>query len=184
MTNLSPTATRWLWIGLLIAASIGASKALACMMPFAAVAALAALRFNRRDTLTLMFGCWAVNQAVGFAIQGWPHDPTTLGWVPGIAVAALGAGLGASFAQQRVSGKPELAQLLVGYLGATILFKVALVGWATTLADGPLVSVQPSLLAMQLPRDFAIAVALWALYRGLVALGVPAVRVPGRALAA
>ena len=59
-------AVKAAWIGLLIMPSIVATGALACVAPFAAVAALAGLTLPRREALLTVLALWIGNQAVGF----------------------------------------------------------------------------------------------------------------------
>ena len=49
MTTLSTRGSATLWVVLLTAASLGTTWVLACMTPFAALAALAAVHLRRRD---------------------------------------------------------------------------------------------------------------------------------------
>ncbi|WP_217429807.1 hypothetical protein, partial [Sphingomonas bacterium] len=80
-----------LWIVLLTLASTGTTWALACMTPFAALAALAATHLRRRDGAALMLVTWGVSQAVGFGVLHYPHDPKTIEWGAALGLAALGA---------------------------------------------------------------------------------------------
>ena len=82
-----------LWIVLLTGASMGCTALFHCMMPFAALAALAAVHMRRGDGIALMIAAWVVNQATGFLLLGYPHDPTTIMWGLGIGAAAVAAAL-------------------------------------------------------------------------------------------
>ncbi|WP_217430317.1 hypothetical protein, partial [Sphingomonas bacterium] len=78
-----------LWTVLLTAASTGTTVVLACMTPFAALAAIAATRMSRREGVTLMVFAWAASQAIGFGLLGYPHDATTIAWGAGLGAAAV-----------------------------------------------------------------------------------------------
>ena len=73
-----------LWILLLTLTSTATTLALGCAMPFAALAALAALHLRQRDGLILLGLAWVANQAVGFGLMGYPHDPRTIAWGVGL----------------------------------------------------------------------------------------------------
>lgn len=172
-----------LWIMLLTAASLFTTWALACMTPFAALAALAATHLRARDGAALMIVAWSVNQAVGFGWLHYPHDPKTLEWGVALGVAALGAvgGAGLALAGLRPASLP--ARLLVAFAAAFVAFKLVLMAGDIILNSPFASTIAPRLLAVQVPREAAITLALFALYRVLVAAGVPAVRAPDPAIA-
>lgn len=95
------------WPLILAAAAILGSLALACMMPFVALATLAALTMSRAQALVTVAGIWAVNQLMGFGLFGYPLDAYALGWG-----AALGAAsLAALFVARRFAAATPLAPL-------------------------------------------------------------------------
>lgn len=183
MTDTSSTrGATVLWIVLLTVASLLTTWALACMTPFAALAALAATHMRARDGAALMLASWAVSQGVGFGLLHYPHDPKTLAWGAMLGLAALGTVGGAYVAQNAVRSDNLAARLPVAFLGAFVAFKAVLIVGDVVL-DSPFSStVAPKLLLVQAPREAAITLVLLALYRGLVAIGVPAVssRAPDR----
>lgn len=170
-----------LWIVLLAAAAMGTTWALACMTPFAALAALAATHLRARDGLGLMLVTWGLSEVVGFGVLHYPHDPLTLAWGVALGLAALGAAGGAYLALGTLRGGHWLARLAAAFAGAFVAFKLVLIAGDVVLG-GPFSStIAPSLLLVQVPREAAVTLALLALYRALVALGVPAA--PRRAVA-
>ena len=182
MTIISTRGSATLWIGLLTAASLGTTWALACMTPFAALAALAAVHLRRGDGVALMAAAWVASQAVGFGILGYPHDPLTLAWGLALGLAAIGAVLGADLIVARVAAASLPVRLAAAFVAAFVAFKAVLLVADVVLGGSFASTVAPSLLLKQIPREAAVTVALLALYRGLVALGVPAA--PRPALAA
>ncbi|MFM7350030.1 MAG: hypothetical protein ACKO01_11175 [Erythrobacter sp.] len=62
---------------LLAATTLSGSVVIACMMPFAAIATVAALAMERRQGLAAVLLCWLGNQALGFGILGFPWDTAT-----------------------------------------------------------------------------------------------------------
>lgn len=168
-----------LWIVLLSAASVLGSWALACATPFAALAALAATRMSRRDGIALMAVAWFASQAVGFGIHHYSHSPKTLMWGGAIGTAAIVSLLAARLAGTKARG--SVAQLALAYLGAVVGYKGMLVLWSLALG-GLSIALSPVYFAQSFVRDGAILLGLLLLYRGLVAIGVPAAR--GRLAAA
>ncbi len=69
-----------IWGAVLVGFGVIFSGLLACAMPFAAFAAVAAFTLPRRAAFGVMAGVWAVNQAIGFGLQSYPLDMPTLAW--------------------------------------------------------------------------------------------------------
>lgn len=90
-----PANTTLLWAATLgLTAALG-SYGLACVFPFAALAALAVVTLPTRHAATLLGATWLVNQLVGFTLLAYPHDGQAAAWGAIIGVAAF-AGLGAA----------------------------------------------------------------------------------------
>lgn len=89
MTNGLTTPRTAAWPAILATATVLGSLALACVFPFAAFAALAALTLDKRSGLTLVAAVWAANQAVGFILLTFPWDAQAVGH----GIAILGATL-------------------------------------------------------------------------------------------
>ncbi len=87
--------TTLLWSAILgLTAALG-SYGLACVFPFAALAALAAITLPTRQAVALMGAVWAVNQVIGFTLLPYPHDSQAVVWGVIIGTGAF-AGLGAA----------------------------------------------------------------------------------------
>lgn len=185
MTGLSnQRGATTLWIVLLTVASLFTTWALACMTPFAALAALAATHMRRRDGAALMLASWAVSQGVGFGLLHYPHDATTVAWGAALGLAALGAVGGAYLALGATGAASLPVRLSAAFAAAFVSFKLVLIA-GDVMLDSPFAStIAPRLLLVQVPREAAVTLALLALYKGLVALGVPAVPTPSRAAVA
>jgi hypothetical protein len=173
--NLSTRSASLLWIVLLTAASLATTLALACATPFAALAALAAVHMRRRDGIALMLLAWLASQLVGFLVLHYPHDVKTLCWGAGLGSAAIGALLGAALSLSWVDNASVAVRLAVAYLAGFVAFKAVVLVWALFLG-GVAITLDPVIMLRQLFRDGAILIGLYALYRGLIALGVPAPR--------
>lgn len=162
-----------LWIMLFTAASTVTTLLLACATPFPSLAALAAVYMRRRDGIALMLAAWLASQLVGFFILQYPHDARTLGWIPGLATAAVGSVLGAYAALRWVGDKSVPVRLAVAYLAGFVAFKLVVLCWAFFLG-GVASTLDPAIMLRQLGRNGAILIGLYLIYRMAVALGVPA----------
>jgi hypothetical protein len=101
MTNLPRTPNSAVWPASLATATVFGSLALACVFPFAAFAALAALTLDRRGSVMLIAAAWGVNQAVGFFLLSFPWDAQAVGH----GIAILATTLIASEAARFAAGK-------------------------------------------------------------------------------
>ena len=167
-----------LWIVLLTAAGLLTTWALACMTPFAALTALAATHMRARDGLTLMAVTWAISQGVGFGLLHYPHDAKTIEWGVALGLAAVGGAVSAYLALNAVRSGHWASRLLLAFVAAFAAFKLVLLAGDVVIGGSFASTIAPSLLLKQIPREAAITLALLALYRGLVAIGVPAAPAP------
>lgn len=164
-----------LWIMLLTLASMATSFALACTAPVAALAALAAVHLRRRDGIALALAAWGANQAVGFLFLHYPHDPKTLLWGLGLGTAAAGSAIGAYAALARLRLRSTAARLAIAYVAAFVAGKLVTLCWAAVLG-GVAITLHPGYSLDQFLRNGAILIGLYAFYRLLRALGMPAPR--------
>jgi len=130
------------WIAILVFASVALSLGLACAMPFAALAAVAALTLPRRDALLLVGLTWLANQAVGFAVLHYPWTADTLAWGFVLLVVSILATLGAGLCKTRVGALPKIFVALMVFLSAFaiyegLLFMVSVVAGSGTGAFEP-----------------------------------------------
>ncbi|MBB5710943.1 hypothetical protein [Sphingomonas xinjiangensis] len=177
MTN-SVTSQRasTLWIMVLTLASTATTLAFACATPFPALAALTAVHMRQRDGVALAIAAWVASQAVGFGFLGYPHDLGTMLVGAAIGVAAVAGAIAAHATAARMTA-PLAARLAAAYLAGFAAFKLVIL--AFTLAKGdPCTAFTAEVLGRQLLRNAAIMAGLLALYRALVAIGVPAARPP------
>ncbi len=78
-----------LWPVVLAATAVLGTIATACMMPFVAVATIAAATMNRREAVIAVVGAWAANQLLGFGLLGYPLSGYAIGWGVALGVASL-----------------------------------------------------------------------------------------------
>ena len=134
-------APRLAWIAILVSASLTLSSILACAMPFAAVAAVAAISLKRVDAFAVVIAAWFVNQSVGFALLGYPADATTLAWGVALGLSAVVAVIAAIEAVRLVWNWPTP-------LAATVVFATALVAQQlTTFSASMVLESHPSAFA-------------------------------------
>ena len=113
----------WLWLALLVAASLAFTLGFACAVPFAAFGAIAALTLPRKDALLLTLGLWLVNQVVGFTVLHYPWDGMTLVWGAALGVVAL---LSTAAAQAVVGSRGVIAASLAGFTAAFVAYEGSL----------------------------------------------------------
>ncbi len=80
----SEHADRVVWIGLIVACGTCLSPLFACVTPFAALAALAALKLDGRDAAAVVGVVWLANQAIGYGFLGYPWTWDSAAW--GLAI--------------------------------------------------------------------------------------------------
>lgn len=117
-TSAPYTASTAIWIALIAGLTVIGSYGYACAAPLAAVAALAALKMNRRNGAILVGLAWIINQAVGFLLLNYPHTAETYAWG-----AAIGFGAFAGYFAARAAARfdmPALAGWVVAFLAAFV----------------------------------------------------------------
>lgn len=77
------------WTVVLAATAVLGTLATACMMPFVAVATVAAATLRRGQAVVAVTGAWAANQLLGFGLLGYPLDGHALGWGVALGAASL-----------------------------------------------------------------------------------------------
>ena len=148
-----------LWSAILGLAAIVGSYGLACVFPFAAMAALGAVTLDARRGALFVGAVWLANQIVGFTLMSYPHDAQAYVWGAAILASALLA-----FAAARAVAGPSrhlVAWRTLGALAAAIAaYQAAMFVWAVVL-DG-LASSTPAIVAAVAAQDI-----LW--FAGLMA---------------
>ena len=137
----------FIWLSLLVAASVVFSLGLACAVPLAAFAAAAALTLRSRDATLFVGAVWLANQVVGFAILDYPHTANSILW--GITLGAVS--LLATWAARRVAqALPDTNSLVVSsaaFLASFAAYEGGLYVIAATWLGGS--------------EDFALGIVAW-----------------------
>ena len=149
--NLNPKTAAW--PATLAGTSVLGSFALACVFPFAALAALAATTMRLRTGLVLVTSAWAANQFVGFFILSFPWDAQAVGH----GISILAASLIAFGAARMTGGKIAGNSILrggVALVSAFIVFQVLLRAYAQFGGGAENFS-------FEIVRDVAVNDVLW-----------------------
>jgi hypothetical protein len=124
--STSGAERRLIWIGFLTVATLLATGVLACAVPFAALAALAALDTEHNDGPLLVGAVWLANQVYGFAVLGYPMEAQALGWGLFMGVGAIAGYYAARAAVSGLSPYGPVPMLLGSLLVAFLAYEAAL----------------------------------------------------------
>jgi hypothetical protein len=124
---------RHAWLAVLVVAVSAASLVFACAVPFAAFGAIAALTLSRRDAISATLALWLANQAIGYAVLGYPQTANSVGWGLAIGAAAVLATGTARWIAARAPRAAAPAQAALALAGAFAVYEVALLAAAVAL---------------------------------------------------
>jgi hypothetical protein len=157
----------WTWPALLIVAAIAATPVFACITPFVAIAALAAVTLSRRAALATIAAAWLGNQCVGFGLMHYPLEANA--FVLGVsllagalAIVPLAEGVSAVIRAQR----PVLVPLLTFAIGFALY---EFITYLFALGFGGREAYTTSILTVIVTVNFTWALALGACYGALLA---------------
>lgn len=145
MTDMNKTLGAAALPAILAATSLSGSVVLACMMPFVAIATIAALAMPARRGAACLGLCWLGNQVLGFGLMGFPWDGPTFAAGLSLLASSLIAFAAARFAS---------ANALIAFLGAFANFEISLFAYALAFGD-------PSLFRIEIVAQIALNDALW-----------------------
>ena len=146
----------FVWTVTLATTAVLGTLATACMMPFVAVATIAAATMPRNQAVIAVLGAWAANQLLGFGLLGFPSTGFAIAW--GIA---LGAASVAIIPLVRRLADASVARLLLAFVVAFAAWEAVLFGFA--LAVGGTGTFTPAIVLRLFGNE-----ALWfALLGGL-----------------
>lgn len=127
---------RALWPVLLAAAGFVFSLGFACVTPFVAVVAVAALTLNRQDALLLAAAVWLANQLVGFTLLGYPWTANAVEWGIALGAASVLAVVVAQATARFCAGRGTIVASLAAFAAAFILYEGGLAVIAAGLLGG------------------------------------------------
>jgi hypothetical protein len=129
------------WSAILGLTAVVGSFGLACVFPFAAIAALAATTLPTRQAVGLIGAVWAVNQIVGFTLLSYPQDAQAYAWgvvIGAAAFVALGAAKVTVGAETRLLSLRSVAALvasIIAYQGVMFVGAAGLDGFASSTPE-------------------------------------------------
>lgn len=162
-----------IWSAVLGLTAIVGSYGLACVFPFAAMAALAALTLDTRRAVMLVGATWLANQVVGFTLMSYPHDTQAYVWGAAILISALAA-LGAARAVAGRAAQLTSWRTAAALAASIAAYQLLMFGWAVAF-DG-LESSTPVIVAQVALND-----AIW--FAALVAIRLVLTRAAPRLFA-
>jgi hypothetical protein len=127
---------RFLWLALLVGASMAFSLGLACATPFAAFGAAAALTLSRRDALVLILSVWLANQVIGFTALGYPWTADTFAWGIALGAAVVFATLAGERTARRLAVASRAVSCGATFLVTLVIYEAALYAVAAALLGG------------------------------------------------
>jgi hypothetical protein len=167
----SPAEWRhWLWLAVLVGASVAFTLGLACAVPLAAFAAAAALTLSRRDAFVLITAVWLANQFVGFAALDYPWTASTIAWGAALGAVAILATIAGQWTVKRSAETGRAVSYAATFLVAFVVYEVALFAISLTLLGGTEIytaAIQGRILAV----NAAAFVGLLVLRRLAVSVG-------------
>ncbi len=141
MAAARSTSQNIYWSGVLAVTAVLGSYALACVFPFAALAALAAVTLPRRQGVVLVAAAFGVNQVVGFSLLDYAQGDHALLWgavIGAAAFLALGAARLAYGSETRavsVRSVSALAAAIAAYQVVMFVGAFALDGFASSTPE-------------------------------------------------
>jgi hypothetical protein len=135
----------FIWLLILTLAVIGATVALSCVTPFAALAVALAGTVGLRTSLRVMIAVWVANQVIGFGSFHFPRTPDTFLMGIAIGAAAVAGTIAAWLVLNRMRSLPVFLRLSVALLVNFGVYELALVAPVAVLGD--LETFGPSVVA-------------------------------------
>jgi hypothetical protein len=145
--DLSPatSAARLTWMIILTIAVVGATFALSCVTPFAALAVALAGTVGLRASLRVVTVVWIANQVIGFVFFHFPLTTNTFLWGFAIGIAALVTTAIAAVAVKYLASAPPPLRLGVALLVSFASYEITLLVSAVFL--GGFETFAPSIVA-------------------------------------
>lgn len=146
MNDMTRSLAPWALPAILAATTLSGTVVLACMMPFAAIAAIAALAMPARRGLAAVGLCWLGNQVLGFGLMGFPWDGATFA----AGLSLLASSLIACAAARAVRGGGAVP----AFLAAFAAIELSLFAYALPFGN-------PALFAPEIVGLIALNDGLW-----------------------
>lgn len=159
-----------LWIALLTLASALATGVFACAVPFAALAAAAALHSDRSYGIVLLGIIWLTNQVIGFGFLGYPLEAQAFAWGLGMGLGTLAAYFAARACAAAVAPYGVVAVVVAALPVAFLAYQAVLSVSGLVLPNGE-DAFSPGVLAYVGFVEIVAYVVLLAVHRLAVSAG-------------
>jgi hypothetical protein len=126
----------WLWLAVLVGASVAFTLGLACAVPLAAFAAAAALTLSRQDALVLVLAVWLANQLVGFTVLDYPWTASTFAWGAVLGAVAILSTVAGRWAARHSTDAGRIISYTATFLVGFVVYEGALFAFSATLLGG------------------------------------------------
>ena len=135
----------FIWLLVLTLAVVGATLALSCVTPFAALAVALAGTVGLRASLSVMIAVWLANQIIGFGLFHFPRTPDT--FLMGLAIggAAVAGTMVAWWVLNHLRSRRVLLRLGVALLASFATYELTLLAAVVFLGD--LETFRPAIIA-------------------------------------
>ena len=148
------------WPAILAASTVIGSLAIACMMPFVALAIVVAMSLPNRRAIATVTAIVAANQVIGFAVLGFPADAYTVAWGAALFGATLAA-MGIARWVVGPGGEIIATRLTLAGAAAFITYEALLFAFATQV--GRVETFTPAIIAQLARNETLWLIALTAL---------------------
>jgi hypothetical protein len=160
-----------IWTMILTLAVIGATFALSCLTPFAALAIALAGTIGLRASLHVMIAVWLANQVIGFGFFHFPLTVNTVLFGVAIGVAAVATTIVASVITKYGSHWAAPLRLGIGLLASFAAYEIALLPAGVFFGD--LETFRPAIVAQIGLINGGALIAMVVLNEVIAALGQP-----------
>jgi hypothetical protein len=161
----------FIWLLVLTLAAIGATFALSCVTPFAALAVALAGTVGLRASLRIMIVVWVANQVIGFGFFHFPRTANTLLFGVAIGGAAVVTTIVASAVMKYASSRAAPLRLGVALVLSFAAYEMTLLPAA--LFFGDIETFRPAIVAQLALINAVSLVGMVVLNEVLAALGRP-----------
>lgn len=140
-----------LWTAVLATATVAGAPAAACVLPFAATAAVVAVTLDLKRAMAAIGIVWALNQAIGFGLMDYPVTQYSIGWGFALLGGTVAALFAARFVYARsVGGQGErgktVAAIVMGFVAAFVAYEGSL--FVVAQFAGGLETFSPRIVAL------------------------------------
>ena len=125
----------FIWLLILTLAAVGATVALSCVTPFAALAVALAGTVGLRASLRVMIAVWLANQVIGFGLFHFPRTPDTFLIGMAIGGAAVMGTIAAWIVLKQMRSRPVLLRLGVALVVSFGTYELTLFAAVIFLGD-------------------------------------------------